>query len=97
MDARGDIHPITKHTLVREEHVADVNPDPHSALGVTLESRLDLAGTVQGIDRAVEARQRAVADLANHPAVEFRDQGSSTLWAATARTASCSSRPMIAV
>jgi len=41
---------------------------------ILLQARLHLAGAVHRIDRAMKAGQSAVADLAHHPAAEFRQK-----------------------
>jgi len=75
VDARRDVDAVAQHRVVREHHVAQMNPDAHLQFGLIVQRRLHLAGAVHRVDRAMEAAQRAVADLTDQAAVEFRQQG----------------------
>ena len=72
VNARRDIHSVAEHGLVGEDHVADVNPDAQAQLRILHQRCLQLACAIDRIDRAVKARQGAVADLADQSAVEQR-------------------------
>ena len=71
MDSRGDIHAVAQHGFVRKHHVAQVDSDAQLQ-GVVLQRGLSCKRAVHGVQSAMEARQRTVADLADHPPVEPR-------------------------
>ena len=89
MNARCDIHSVAEHGLVGEDHVADVNPDAQTQLGIIDQRRLQLARATDGIDGAVKARQGAVPDLADQSAVEKRQHCAQAL----AMLAHCTQNP----
>ena len=65
MNPRRDIHSVTHNGVIGENHVADVNPDPHAQLRSPTSFACNFACAINRIDRAVKARKRAVADLAD--------------------------------
>ena len=76
VDARGDVDSVAHHAALGKQHVADVNADSHLRRPVAAERRLHRSRIMDCIKRAVEAGERAVTDVADHPAVETRHQRS---------------------
>ncbi|HYL57969.1 MAG TPA: hypothetical protein VEU51_03790 [Candidatus Acidoferrales bacterium] len=72
MNPRRDVDAVAEHSVVRKHHVADVNSDSQLQVGVVLQLGLHLARAIHGVQGAVEAGERAVADFTEHPAVEAR-------------------------
>lgn len=74
-DSRGDVHAVAQHRVFGEQHVADVNADMQRHQAVASGRTLERAGATDRLDRALEARQRAVAQVADQAAVEARQDG----------------------
>ncbi len=79
MNPRRDINAVTQHGVIGEHDVANMNPDPDSQFGVAGERGLNLTRAANCIESAVEARKGPVADLADQPSVEMRQDSAQQL------------------
>ena len=74
MNPRSDVHTVTEHGIVGEDDVADVDADAKMKIGVVPERGLDFTRAAHRVHGAMEARQGPVANLADQPPVEKRQQ-----------------------
>jgi len=79
VNPRRDINAVTQHSVVGEHYVANVNPDPDPQFTVAGERGLDFTCATNRIESAVEARKGTVADLADLPSVETRQDAAQQL------------------
>jgi hypothetical protein len=75
VNARSDVYAVAPYIVRRKENVADVDADAHAEFAIVLQRGLHLARTVHSVERAVKTRERAIANLSEHPTVVLWQQG----------------------